>query len=112
MKTDEWRQEMLGDFLRINPSTEKAYALWCWYYVTTEDFDRSLMSLPFEKSLSLRFAKLQMETLRKAARRAGVSSCELARARVDAFRFGYKGQKEWLLGRGASSLVLLDEPMN
>lgn len=95
-----------------------ALSLWSWYYVTTEDFDRTVCHVvqdgvavpcsPYERTLCSRFAAVQMKTLQRVSKRLAIDAMRLQRARVVAFDLGYERQKYWLSEHGVPRSWFID----
>lgn len=106
------RVEYMLHPMQPDPSFAQAVSLWCWYFVTTEDFDRTVCTMrtgetaipvtPWERALTNRFAILQMKILRRTAERQRLSSTELERARDVARALTYEQAKEWLSHHGGT----------
>lgn len=105
-----WERRYHGEMPRDTTLYRQAVSLWCWYYVTTEDFDRSIctqrrdgVAYPvtvYERSLCTRFAALQMKTLRRAAESNGIDRVTLETARDVARELSYEKQEGWLALHG------------
>lgn len=84
----------------------RAISLWCWYYVTTEEFDRSVcaarrdgVAIPvsaFERMLCTRYAYLQMKELTRAAKSFGLSATIMDEAKETACNMKHEQQERWL----------------
>lgn len=86
MANDDFTREYAAEFFRIDPRYSRAFALWCWYYLETEDYDRGLPHVMSPhgsalvrtdlRSFSTKFAAYVYETVKRSIRDEGLVDYE------------------------------------
>lgn len=78
-----WEQEYMGTFASPTKEEQRALELWCWYYVTCEDYDRTVCTggmrgesampgLPYERVLINANARRVREVIDRTAEQEGI----------------------------------------